>query len=580
MGWSDQNVIARLVIVEGPGEGIFSYSPSPGAGNLVASTGIATGGTDRFGNVYLQGDTVYSQQGPSSWVAEQIWDAATSWWTATSEAGPWTQVTQIGLFQPSGDTTGGSFATVEHLTSAVPAGFAIGSGPQEFWLIPSNDNTGATDTIALNKIFGTYSPLVGPVTIHLTPGTYWLNATVTLGADRYLTGAGKNATTVRWIGTGDCFRQTSVSPAALGGGITNLTIDGSSSGAGSTGIHAGDIHSLNYNESLVQNFSGAADIGYHFDNTVAFTEGLRGSLEAKNCTQHVVFDVSGAVTSTGSFGYANLEILILALANQDGVVIQNGAIVYHSTVRIRGDFPGSASAVTNAVLRITGSIPAGHTGGNSTLHGSHLEILAECTPGGANTPQTIVFGTLGSNNLVGCEGILDFIDGASAFTVTNYTPTGAPGTFLFEGIVRGDGNLAPIASALGTATAPVTAGPKQYARSLAQSGGASNGTMFVNSGDFFRMQLVSNTTISLNPGGAACLPGPQRKTIVLQQQGGAGGLTVTWPTSMAPTTSAPSVVWAGGAAPVMTAAANAVDVYKLETIDGATWFGQAIQNVS
>lgn len=56
--------------------------------------------------------------------------------------------------------------------------------------------------------------------------------------------------------------------------------------------------------------------------------------------------------------------------------------------------------------------------------------------------------------------------------------------------------------------------------------------------------------------------------------------TVTWPHNASPTTTSPKVIWAGGTAPTMTATANAIDVYYLETLDGATWYGRAAQNMS
>lgn len=58
MGWSDQNIIAQLVIVEGPGDGLFVYNGTPALGNLVASI-ASTAGADQFGNAYQAGFTTY-----------------------------------------------------------------------------------------------------------------------------------------------------------------------------------------------------------------------------------------------------------------------------------------------------------------------------------------------------------------------------------------------------------------------------------------------------------------------------------------------------------------------------------------
>ncbi len=51
-------VRARLVIISGANGGLFVYSPSPGAGNLIASI-AAMAGTDQFGNSYVEGVATY-----------------------------------------------------------------------------------------------------------------------------------------------------------------------------------------------------------------------------------------------------------------------------------------------------------------------------------------------------------------------------------------------------------------------------------------------------------------------------------------------------------------------------------------
>jgi hypothetical protein len=53
---------ARLVIVSGPGGGVFVYSPAPGTGNLIASI-AGQSGTDAFGNAYPAGITSFGTSG-------------------------------------------------------------------------------------------------------------------------------------------------------------------------------------------------------------------------------------------------------------------------------------------------------------------------------------------------------------------------------------------------------------------------------------------------------------------------------------------------------------------------------------
>ncbi len=93
------------------------------------------------------------------------------------------------------------------------------------------------------------------------------------------------------------------------------------------------------------------------------------------------------------------------------------------------------------------------------------------------------------------------------------------------------------------------------------SGGGA--TLDLATGSVFEIVLTANlTSLTLSSPPAAGLAGAA--TLILRQDG-TGGRTVVWPAS---------VRWAGGDAPVVTAAANAIDVYTFVTRDGgATWFG-------
>lgn len=82
----------RLVVIFGTGKnmGLFVYSPTPGAGNLVASIAAAAG-TDLYTNAYLPGVVSYSKFGPPV-VAVQIASGLLSYYSATTQAGPWSGV--------------------------------------------------------------------------------------------------------------------------------------------------------------------------------------------------------------------------------------------------------------------------------------------------------------------------------------------------------------------------------------------------------------------------------------------------------------------------------------------------------
>ena len=149
----------------------------------------------------------------------------------------------------------------------------------------------------------------------------------------YFVGDGAWATIVSFNGTGDCFRiydsSTYSSRTKFAGGIVGITIDGSNAGAGSAGLHVGDL--LQYEVDLtVQSFTGTGSIGVHFDNNYYWAEQLFGRIYAQDCASHVVFDwTSGtSTTSSGSFERCDLDIYIDQWdASFDGVVFRNGAFV-------------------------------------------------------------------------------------------------------------------------------------------------------------------------------------------------------------------------------------------------------------
>ena len=231
----------------------------------------------------------------------------------------------------------------------------------------STDDTTAIQAAVTACIAG------GGGVVYLPAGNYKTSSTITAliptgtgnssgtGAAVRIQGDGNWATTVSYYGSGDCLRIYSTE-YPYGGGIAGLTIDGahSSASAASTGLHMGDI--FHYEVAItVQNFSQfAGSIGIHFDNQYAWTEQLYGRVYAQNCTSHVVFDHGSNAACTGSYDRLDMQFYIdQQNTAYDGVVLQNGTYWLDGAVAIRGNFATSASALTSAVLRITGTAPVG-----------------------------------------------------------------------------------------------------------------------------------------------------------------------------------------------------------------------------
>jgi hypothetical protein len=304
------------------------------------------------------------------------------------------------------------------------------------------DPTGAVDsTSAIQDAIGAL-PKTGGV-VYLPAGAYQVSSTLTCTTvPAYFLGDGAWATTLKFTGTGDCVRiydpTTYSSRTRYAGGFSGITIDGTGAGAGSSGLHVGDL--LQYELDLtVQNFTGTGSIGVHLDNAYYWTEQLHGRIYAQYCTSHVVFDCSGSLTtSSGSFERCDLDIYIdQSDANYDGVVFRNGAFTGNGSLRIRGNFAATSAAVSSAVLRLTGSTPAGREYASSAgiLNGL-LDIGVECGSG-TYTPQTVAFGSA-ANTIWGCYGALNFgIAGDDNFSASN----NAGNVGGFQGPVTGDSKL-------------------------------------------------------------------------------------------------------------------------------------------
>jgi hypothetical protein len=273
-------------------------------------------------------------------------------------------------------------------------------------------------------------------------GTWNLNATIgPLATGQWITC--QPGVLINWLGTGDCFRlaDTSVYTARTiqGGGITGRPIiDGTSSGAGSCAVHAGDILQLRL-DVAVQNFTGAGDIGVHFDNQSYWTEQAVASIWVNACTRDVVFDCSGAVTSQGSYDRGDFTIYVQHTTfTGDSVVFQNGAYLVGGRLRIFGNYASSSSPFTAAVLKLTGSAPGGHPVSVSNMAQCELDINVESDGGLANTFQTVNFGS-SSNTILSCGGNVSYGPG-SQFTASNITTLSSQFTFGLAA-VTGDNTL-------------------------------------------------------------------------------------------------------------------------------------------
>lgn len=230
---------------------------------------------------------------------------------------------------------------------------------------------GTDDTAAFNAAVAALPTVDGnPAGRLIIPaGVYRIDGAITAFNPEYVSieGDGGYASILDYRGSGDCLRlfNSATTPSSTlnrGGRIVGIAIDGTGSGAGATGLHAGDVNSLQFDDFMVANFSGAGSTGVIFDNSVSYTERLCGRITVSNCTNSVTFTVSGTGSSTNSFDYIDLTIDLIKAAN--GVTFQNGATILHGQLRIIGNMVYAAG--TNAALTITGQIPGVTQRGTAT----------------------------------------------------------------------------------------------------------------------------------------------------------------------------------------------------------------------
>lgn len=103
---------------------------------------------------------------------------------------------------------------------------------------------------------------------------------------------------------------------------------------------------------------------------------------------------------------------------------------------------------------------------------------------------------------------------------------------------------------------------KDYGETLTSNNSGTSFTLDLTVGNVFKITLTGNCTFTFSNPPASGTAGSF--TLILFQDA-TGSRLATWPAS---------VDWAGGTAPTLTTAANAVDVLTFVTTDGGTrWYG-------
>lgn len=401
---------------------------SPSAG--ITSLGYTLANNDEVNSIWIGESSSVTPADPGAVMIPPLGSAPLDPTTTTYavSAGP---TVQCFLFAGGGSW---SPSPVQIATQIALKGINV--NVSQYSMAPSGDATGVKDFNVFNGLIGITKVLT------MAPGLYTFNApwpALTIG--QKIKGQGFGITVCQFLSTGDCIRFTQAGPytgGSIGGGVNDMTIDGQLHAAGATcGLHAGDIESLDFDGLEIVNFNGVGDCGYHFDNTIFWTERLQGVMRSRNNTIGYHFDCSGASTSTGSFARPNVVLYYSCpVPTQNGVVVDNGANIYDLVMfAIMANHGAGASGTPGACLSIIGQVPAGHPGagqGSRIIWGKNLIIGAESSAGSV-FPQSINFG--GAGNVINCGGSMTF----SGFTPSNLVSSVA--TFKFNGQIDGDSTL-------------------------------------------------------------------------------------------------------------------------------------------
>jgi len=297
------------------------------------------------------------------------------------------------------------------------------------------DASGAADSSAA---FQAAVDVLGgnPGVVRVPAGTYKIASTVTASnPGQYFVGDGRWATIINSYVTGDCLRAYTTSNysggggGVAGGGIRGLTVDGTNAGAGSAGIHVGDLYNYEF-DCGARHFQGTGSKNFWFDNNYAVNgmEMITGRIWAENGTTNVQFDVNAAsgYTPSGSFDRANLKIFLDGKGKGNLVVLNNGAYIVDGDLGIYGNTDyGSAEYW---VLTLTGPSGLSFTATNAspcvfTASGSAFFNGNAVTLSGASLPTGFTAGT--TYYVVAASGTTFELSATSGGSAINSTSTGS-----------------------------------------------------------------------------------------------------------------------------------------------------------
>lgn len=462
------------------------------------------------------------------------------------------------------------------VASALNKFAVVNYGSADYWGADPTDTVDSSAAVlaAYNAIGGD----AGNGEVELGFGTYWLTEAVLKSPNISFKGPGSWACKIdsHATGAGDTLRMynptwnvtDAFSQTFNSGRCDGVTIDGTNAGTAANGLHYGDFMHGSFTDLVIQHFP--TGIGLWMDNVVGWCEGMnwRGVLviDCKVCVQ---FDVNSGVNMHGGGAYASFaysdygQLKVVPLANQDGIVINNGSLVVGDMRVVANCGQSLSGGNTGAMLRIIGNSTGPNGPTYSSFTGSFNFYGETDWDGGlGSTPHQTIWIDTNYQNRFNAVGFLYFING---WTASNWVPGGAgQGTFLFAGFCEGDSNLQG-----GTFPAfQVIGGFSRGVGTWAQAG--SLVVLYTSTGDGFDLGvLTTDITLQISE-----TPKNEVKDISIRyvQASSGGPFTVTYPGS--------SIVRFVGGPPTASTGAGEMDEVRLHVTSSLPWIGQALLNVT
>ena len=413
------------------------------------------------------------------------------------------------------------------------------------------DATGVNDSTS--AFSSAYSALGGnPGIVVLGVGTYKVSSIPTFGRQQGMVGQGSSVTYIKYTGSGTAvaaYDSSFNASSSLGGRFEGFALDGTSAGSSANGFSWGNLERARCRDITISDFGG---IGLYFHNgSNAWSEQANWqAIKLVANGQQVVFD-------TSSYDYSVYEFHVTALANQNGVVLQNNCALYGCTLEVRGNF---SNATTNTGVAFQVGTGASDT---SAITASRIQFIVEPdgTNGNVNHTATVINGSAACG-IFACNGIIDYLSGSAGAFVAG-SKTG--GQFGFSGHLSD-----PHFGVMVNTDALVVQGGVEYTESgsVMGSGVGPSLTIYFEFGDIqsFRLNAATNCVIIFYAGGVG--DRPKRVDLFFAQPTSGGAGTITWPSS---------VVWPQGFAPTLQTANGAIDHFRLTSVPSASnWLAESL----